>query len=124
MAYAMYIDSTKSWNYILPGTIYPGDTLVMPKEYNKGDTIKFSDDFTGNSLMISYYTSSASPGGGNESTDMNYGVTLDKYLYIAFCKQNEGKNILAWVKLKVDPSLAIIVNSCRYIVNQDIFIIE
>jgi len=96
---------------------------ILPKEYYLGDTIEIDKYYTGNPLKIDYLYVSWSPVGTITDT-LTYGISSNIYLYIVFRKQSGNKNILAWLKLKIIDSTSIILNSCNYIINQDIFIIE
>jgi hypothetical protein len=95
----------------------------MPNKHNIVDTIKFDGNYIKNSFKLSYYSSSTSPT-GSETTRTNYGLHTDKFLYIVFRNQTGGKKKLGWLKLKINSSGSIQINSCYFVVNKDILIIE
>jgi hypothetical protein len=122
LAYTTYTDTTKNWTSVLPGAIDPYETTIrLPKEFEVGDTVKLNQNFT-DSLMISYLTSSG--GAQGNIIWQYYSVSLDKYIYLAFSKENGNTNFLAWLKIKVTNPSSIILSSCRYINHDSKLIIE
>ena len=121
--FSSYIYTTWNWHPGLTDTIFQNDTVMIPKVFNITDTISINNNFTNNSLMIGY---SESPGGASSQYvgGIYYGITANKYEYIAFRKKTGNSNILAWLKVKVKGSSTIILNSCRYVLNENTLIIN
>ncbi len=122
--YSNYVDTSWYWNPTLPAKVFQYGKAIIPKIFNTGDTIKVEGDFTNDSTKIVYIES---PGGANS---MYYGGISRKawvnigYKYIALRKRKENVNKLAWIKLKVNSSSVIVLNSCFYDENKEELIIE
>jgi hypothetical protein len=122
--YSNYVDTSWYWNPTLPAKVFQYEKAIIPKIFNTGDTIKIEGDFTNDSTKIAY---NENPGGANSQY---YGGIYMKawvnigYKYIALRQRKETVNKLAWIKLKVNSSSVIVLNSCYYIENKEELIIE
>ena len=123
IAFSRCIYNSWSWHPDLADTIFKSDTVNIPKAYFTGNNISINDDFTYDSLMVAY---SQDPGGIARpySSGIYYGMGRNEYIYIAFRKSLETFSRLAWLKVKIPNSYSIILNSCRYIENENILLIE
>ncbi len=122
--YSNYVDTTWYWNPTLPDKVFQYEKAIIPKIFDNGDTIKIEGDFTNDSTKIAYYQN---PGGANS---IYHGGIYRKawvnigYKYIALRQRKENVNKLAWIKLKVNSSSEIVLNSCCYFENKEKLIIE
>lgn len=122
--YSNYIDTSWYWNPTLPAKVFQYWKAIIPKIFDIGEAIKLEGDFTNDSTKIAYYQN---PGGANSmyQGDIYRRAWINiGYKYIALRKRKENVNKLAWIKLKVNSSSVIILNSCFYNENKEELIIE
>jgi len=122
--YSNYVDTSWYQNPTMPTKIFEYKKVIIPKIVNTGDTIKVEGDFTNDSTKIAY---NKNPGGANSQY---YGGIYMKawinigYKYIALRQRKDNDIKLAWIKLKVNSSSEIVLNSCYHIENKEELIIE
>jgi hypothetical protein len=114
-----YTNNNYTYWYLNPDTTYVYNSVLIPKTYNLGDEIKIDDNYTNTPLMITY----SFDGGYAVNSGRHYGISSG-FKYISFRKIIGNINTLGWIKLKVVYSSSIILNSCRYIENENAFVIE
>lgn len=114
---------TWSWNPEID-TIYHIDTVRIPKAVHIGDTIFLEDYYTSDPIMIKYAYTPSGPGSGY-SSGLNYGIQEESDYYMGFRNTNGDNHKLAWLRVKNGNAYKqIILNSCKYIENEDMLIIE
>lgn len=122
--YSNYVDTSWYQYPAMPTKIFEYKKVIIPKIFNTGDTIKIEGDFTNDSTKIAYIKN---PGGANSQY---YGGIYMKawvnigYKYIALRQRKENVDKVAWIKLKVNSSSVIVLNSCFYNENKEELIIE
>jgi len=122
--YSSYVDTSWYWNPTLPAKVFQHEKSIIPKIFNVGELIKLEGDFTNDSMKIAYYQN---PGGANS---MYHGDIYRKawvnigYKYIVLRKRKDNDIKLAWIKLKVNSSSVIVLNSCFYNENKEELIIK
>jgi hypothetical protein len=123
LSYLNYVDTSWYWNPTLPAKVFQYEKSIIPKIFNVGDTIKIEGNFTVDPTMIVYFQN---PGGANSmyhgDIHRNAWVNIG-YKYIALRKRKDNDIKLAWIKLKVNSSSVIVLNSCYYIENKEELII-
>ena len=121
MAFTNYIDKTWSWNPSTNDTTYYYKTVQLTKVFKLNDTIKFEDNFTDSSLFISYsYTRNPITYNSNDE----YGLKPNGLIYLAFRSGDVNNSKLGWLKVEVKGSSTIILNSCMYVVNENLLVIK
>jgi len=123
IAFSNCIYTSWEWHPDLTDTIFKIDTVNIPKVFVNRDSISINDDFTNNSLMISY---GESPGGATRAyhSGIYYWIGTHEYIYFAFRKRLDLGSKLGWLKVKIPDSFGIVLNSCRYVENENILLIE
>lgn len=116
--------TTWHWNPDITDTIFTDHPVAIPRVYNFEDYVSGNDSYTINRLKMSYSQTNSfifSPYNSN----VYYGIrSEDDYSYIGFRQMDNNKIKVGWLKFKLLTSSQIILNSCRYVENNNSIKIE
>jgi hypothetical protein len=124
IAYINYVIKPWSLCYSNSDTVFSIDTVMMPKIFNQGDTIKFNNYYTKYPLMIYYYNEEGSVINNNCFGLTTYKINSSNSFYVALNKQNGEDVKFIWIKIKCFSSIGVVLNSCNFVQSKDYCIIK
>jgi hypothetical protein len=118
-----FIDTTWT-HYPNQDFIYHYDTVLIPKTYQTGDTIKKNSLFSSQSIMITYCKKASAP-----ETSYWSGISRDilignTYKYFIFRKNESNQTHYFWLKVKVLDYSRILFNSYKDCSKEDVIVIK